>query len=130
MTRPQAKLAVTTSLLLVIGCVLLFLALRFSLRHHVEHLIGANTVDLPQPTVLLAPIIGGEFAPGLPGALGTAVWLLLLLAPIPLAWWALKAPSPSDIVIRWGVGLAVYMPLVLLLALLTAFGLWLPFQYL
>lgn len=131
MQRSTAAVAVVASALLHVALVLALLALRSSVRHHVEHLIEPTQARaLPQLTTFLGPLIGGGFASGPLGTLGTGIWLLLAAAPIPLAYWALQAEAPSEVLLRWGVALSLQIPLVLLLALATALGLWLPFQYL
>jgi len=130
MKRSAARTVVITSAVLSVACVCALLALRFSIRHHIEHLVDGGRAELPQATRLLAPIIGGEFASGSMAVFGAVLWSALLVMPLPMAAWAIRGQTPSEILIRWSAGVSLHLPLVAMFALATAFGLWLPFQFL
>lgn len=57
---------------------------------------------------------------------GTLVWALLGLTPVALAGWAVRSSSTETVVIRWVVGLSLYLPFVFLVVAIVVVGLAIP----
>ena len=120
-------LASTALWLLVL---LALFGIRAEVSHTYAHRINSVRDYLPWLTRNVSiPILGGDAAHGTGLPLFALVWLILWISPIAALVWASTEPAEASLA-RWTLSASLYIPVFVLVCLVVAFGLWLPFSLL
>ena len=120
--------AVATIVVWYVTLGVIFGPVRLEFSHTYRHWIEGLEEALPSLTRAFAvPVLGLD----LPGVVGGwvfyPVWGLLWLFPAALAVCIIRARDERAMLITWLSGASLYAAVTLLVAVLVAFGLWLPF---
>lgn len=124
----KKTLAVVTIVVWYLTLGVIFGPVRLEFSHTYRHWIEGLEESLPSLTRAFAVPILGLDLPGLSGGwVFFAVWGILWIFPAALAVCIIRARDEQAVLSRWVLGASLHSTVTLLITVLVAFGLWLPF---